>query len=123
MAIIQIDPTEDVAGIAKAAGSSDFRYDSGNLICDDVEQDALDLALSNYSPAAHAISDVQTKARQKRELEWPIARDGFNDALDRGLSTQAWQDYRVALRDMTADPLWSTDPIAVVDAIIATRPT
>ena len=123
MAVIQIAPYEDVAGIAMAAGSSDFRYDNGDLICEDVEQNALDLALSNYSPANYAISAAQTKARQQRELQWPIARDGFNDALDRGNPTQGWQDYRVALRDMTKDPIWSTDPIAVVDTIIATRPT
>ena len=123
MAIITIDPKEDVAGIATVAGASSYRYDNGQLICDDITQGALDAALVTYNPANHAISQAMAAARELREAEWEIARDGFNDAFDRGLPTQAWQDYRVALRDMTKNPLWSTDPIAVVDAIIATRPT
>ena len=74
-------------------------------------------------PTTVTITILQQDARNRRASEWPIARDGFNNAVDRGLSTQAWQDYRVALRDMTADSVWATDPTAVIDTIIATRPS
>lgn len=37
-------------------------------------------------------------------------------------NAQAWLDYRQALRDVTLDPGWTTDPVGVVEALIVGRP-
>lgn len=55
-AFIDISPAEDVNGIARAAGSTDFKYDGGRLICADVAQAALDAAYTAYDAQAYAAS-------------------------------------------------------------------
>ncbi|MDH4319862.1 MAG: hypothetical protein OEV73_00035 [Desulfobulbaceae bacterium] len=89
MAVILIVATEDVRGVAVAAGSSDYYYDDGKLICNDVGQTALDAALAAYSPAMYAAKCKKLQcsklAAQKRNeiigttspaemASWPIKR-------------------------------------------------
>jgi hypothetical protein len=66
MAVITIAPNEDVAGLAAHAGSVDFYYAGGNLICDDITQDALDAAVGSFDFTASTntsrIASIKAKA-------------------------------------------------------------
>ena len=73
---------------------------------------------------AEIIAKAQVDAKAKRTPELEYADHQQNILLDAGQPpSAAWSAYRASLRDMTTNPLWATDPTAVVDAIIATRPS
>lgn len=74
-------------------------------------------------PAVTPLASFQQKAKSKRDPELEYADHQQNILLDAGQPpSAAWSAYRIALRDITKDVAWATDPIAVVGAIIATRP-
>lgn len=83
-----------------------------------------DFTLSDFvlEPVDVTLAKAQDKAKKLRESEWHRIKIAINILEDKGLDAQLLRAYRVSLRDMTLDPLWLTDPIAVADAIIATRP-
>jgi hypothetical protein len=92
MAVIAIAPTLNVSGLAAAAGSVDYYYDNGNLVCTDISQSALDAAAAVYD------ATVQEPPQSVTRLQ---ARVALHHA---GLLSQ--------IEAIISDP--GTDPVTVI---------
>lgn len=68
---IAVPPNFDMAEICRAAGSGGVAhryYENGNLVVDDVSQEALDAALAAYDPAKPAVPEVVTMRQARLAL-------------------------------------------------------
>jgi len=118
---VNITVEDGVHLVAEAAGSTNWHFDHGKLICLDVAQAALDAALADYDSVAYKLGVAQATARASRDEA--LAESDWTQATDSPLyQNQDWVGYRQALRDVSGSASWSAAPIAAVASIIATKP-
>lgn len=91
------------------------------LLPDGCEEITQEEAAAITNPAT-PIADLQAEARDLRFAELVRVDYMINDLTDRGEDTTALRGYRIALRDMTTDPAWITDPLSVVHMVISGAP-
>ncbi len=84
---------------------------------------------TTVDPVATPISSLQQEAIAKRTAEFSLLLhrvDRHRRETAEGLTATdniaLLNSYGTALADITADAAWGTDPIAVVDAVIAAKP-
>lgn len=81
MARVSASPEYNLHAIATAAGSSDFHYDPGELVCNDIDQAALDLALANYDHAAEMAKPTKIKGFRYNGVDVPVTNEDAMGAL------------------------------------------
>ena len=75
MAEVIIAPTRNCKGIAEAAGSTDYYYQAGKLICPDVTQVALDAAVAGDDDVAYQAAAATAAAVGTRRVRYTAESD------------------------------------------------